>query len=70
MSLETMTQTEVKSAPHREIAEAILALTFGGREQAHDQETIRVMLHTFGQAASAQSHLGNSIGGAECIKRY
>jgi hypothetical protein len=70
MSLETVTQTEVKDPEHRKIAEAVLAVAGGGREQGHDQETIRVMLHTFGQAVSAGAH-ANSIGNpAECIRRY
>lgn len=65
-----MVQTEVKDPAFGAIAKAILDITSGGREQCHDQETIRVMLHTFGQAASVTAHFVNSVSGAECIKRY
>lgn len=68
MSTEHMTQTEVKDPAFSKIADAILAITNGGREQCHDQDTIRVMLHAFGQAAAAQLHL-SSIG-CEMLKRY
>lgn len=71
MSLETITQTEVKEPAYNKLADAILAITNGGREQCHDQETIRVMLHTFAQAtASADRHASGLMPGAECIKRY
>ncbi len=71
MSLETITQTEVKDPAYGKIADAILAITNGGREQCHDQETIRVMLHTFAQAAVAtERHASSLMPGAECIKRY
>ena len=56
MSLETITQTEVKDPAYSKIAEAVLTVASGGREQGHDQETIRVMLHTFSQAVSAHKH--------------
>jgi hypothetical protein len=59
MSLETITQTEVKDPTYSKIADAILVITNGGREQCHDQETIRVMLHTFAQASATT---GNSNG--------
>lgn len=73
MNLEAMTQTEVKDPPFGKIAEALLLITEGGRDQGHDQETIRVMLHTFGQtisAASSSSHISNTIAGVECKRRY
>ena len=54
MSLETMTQTEVKDPAYAKIAEAILTITDGGREQCHDQETIRVMVHAFARAVTAR----------------
>lgn len=71
MSLETITQTEVKDPTYGKIADAILAITNGGREQCHDQETIRVMLHTFAQATTAQERAHMTVGlGCSDVKRY
>jgi hypothetical protein len=67
MSLETMTQTEVKDPAYSKIAEAVLSITAGGREQGHDQETIRVMLHAFAQTSNA-----SAAGQTNCLepRRY
>lgn len=72
MSLKTMTQTEVKAPEFDKIADAILAITNGGREQCHDQDTIRVMLHTFGQVVSEQTRPSHPSAIAnECkVSRY
>lgn len=70
MSLETITQTEVKEAEYDKIANAILAITNGGREQCHDQETIRVMLHTFAQAATSQERVNSALVACEGPKRH
>jgi hypothetical protein len=71
MSLEAMTQTEVKDPSYKHISDSILAITSGGREQGHDQETIRVMLHTFGQAASSSSISNSALDGpCEVRRRY
>ncbi len=70
MSLETITQTEVKDPAFSKIADAILALTNGGREQCHDQETIRVMLHTFAQAATSQERTNSGLVGCDAKRHY
>lgn len=70
MSLETITQTEVKEAEYGKIASAILAITNGGREQCHDQETIRVMLHTFAQAATSQERVNSALAGCDAKRHY
>lgn len=58
MASEHITQSEVKDPPYGKIAEAILSITGGAKEQGHDQETIRVMLHSFNSATSAQAGQG------------
>lgn len=69
MNIETMTQTEVKEPPYRQIAEAVSAVAASGQELGMDQETIRVMLHTFSQAVQQPHGVGNlTLGG--CEKRH
>ena len=70
MSLETITQTEVKDPAYNKLADAILAITNGGREQCHDQETIRVMLHTFAQAATPQERVNSALSACDGKRHY
>lgn len=71
MNIETMTQTEVKEPPYRQIAEAVSAVAASGQELGMDQETIRVMLHAFMQTAQQPHGVGNlALGACEKQRHY
>lgn len=48
--MHTRSETIAPPPAYGDVAKQVIAIASAGRKEGHDQETIRVMLTTFGQA--------------------